>query len=88
MIKLKTESGYIAYRTDSFDLMRIGSPGICDECGQPSAVGYLVPVLNHYQCTKCFNRWSSTAKYYPEDTEIEARRARYYESYIPLEERS
>ena len=85
MIKLKTENGHIAYLTSMSDLCRIDSLGICDECGKPSLVGYLVPVLNHYQCPHCFDEWRADAKFYPEDTPVEKRRAQYYESCIPLE---
>ena len=31
-----------------------GSPGICDFCGEPSAGGYYIAVLNHWYCPKCF----------------------------------
>jgi hypothetical protein len=88
MEKFYTYSGLIAYKTTTEEIMSIGGLGICDECGQfiPSG-GYLIPVLNHWQCQECFNDWKSRARYYPEDAPFEARCAKYYEAMIPCTER-
>jgi len=84
MKKIKTKIGYIAYETTSQVTELLGGRGICDECNCFAPVGYLVPVLNHYQCPKCFKEWSSRGNYYPEDIPIEQRNAAYYESVIPV----
>jgi len=55
-----------------------------------TATGYIA-----YEATKaeiqllggygiCFESWSKTARYYPEDIPIQDRRAAYYERMIPL----
>ena len=87
MKKFHTKSGLIAYKTTTEEIMRIGGLGICDECGvfHPEG-GFLVPVLNHWQCKECFEDWESRAKNYPEDAPYEARRAAYYEVLIPCTE--
>lgn len=88
MEKFHTKSGLIAYKTTVEEIMSIGGLGICDECGEFSFDGgFLVPVLNHWQCKECFEDWQSRAKYYPEDAPFEARYARYYENVIPFTER-
>lgn len=87
MKKILTKNGLIAYKTTLPEIQSIGGLGICDECGSfhPEG-GYLIPVLNHWQCQKCFNDWKEHAKYYPEDAEFEAKTAKYYETKIPLTE--
>ncbi len=87
MKKFKLKCGLIAYKTTTEEIQSIGGLGICDECGQyhPEG-GFLVPVLNHWQCEKCFNEWKGYAKYYPEDAPYEAKRAAYYEAMIPYTE--
>ena len=88
MEKFHLKNGLIVYKTTTAEIQSIGGLGICDECGQfhPEG-GYLVPVLNHWQCKECFEDWKSRAKYYPEDAPYEARRAAYYERVIPFTER-
>ncbi len=86
MKKILTKAGLIAYHTTAGELARIGGLGICDECGEHSQDGYLVPVLNHWQCPDCFNAWQNQANYYPEDVPFERMNASYYESRIPLTE--
>ena len=88
MEKFYTKNGLIAYKTTVSEIYSIGGFGICDECGaHPPEVGYLVPVLNHWQCEECFKDWSDRAKYYPEDAPYEAKRATYYEARIPFTEK-
>ena len=85
MKRIRTKAGLIAYETTTSELALIGSAGICDECGELSLQGgYLVPVLNHWQCEKCFKDWSERAIRYPEDDYIEKKRAKYYETMIPV----
>lgn len=50
MKALRTKRGLIAYHTTAAETTLIGGMGICDECGKASPDGYLVPVLNHWQC--------------------------------------
>lgn len=56
----------------------VGSPGICDYCGQPSDNGYYIAVLNQWFCPKCYEEWKKDARYYNEDYPIEARNFKYY----------
>lgn len=84
MKKLQTKAGLIAYHTTAAETTLIGGMGICDECGKAPPDGYLVPVLNHWQCPECFKDWAERAKYYPEDEPFERKNAAYYEARIPL----
>lgn len=86
MKKIKLPIGHIAYEATASEATNLGGLGICDDCGKHAYHGYLVPVLNHYQCPECFKDWSSRAKYYPEDVPFEQEVAKYYESRIPLTE--
>ncbi len=86
MQKLKGRSGHIAYSATALEISLIGGFGICDHCNEFADNGYLVPILNHYMCKKCFSEWDAGATYYPEDTYIEAKRASYYEAMIPMDE--
>lgn len=86
MHKMKSKCGYTVYKVTILDIFELGGVGICDECGKASMNGYLVPVLNHYQCPKCFDEWNARATYYPEDIPAEQRVAEYYEKMIPITE--
>ena len=44
--------------------------------------GYLIPVLNHYYCEKCYNEWVESAEYYEEDRWFEERKIEYYDSIL------
>lgn len=85
MTKFKTLSGYLAYRATADETTLSGGRGICDNCGEWSPNGYLVPVLNEYMCPKCFRDWEPGGTYYPEDIPYEQHTAAYFESRIPLE---
>lgn len=84
MEKIKIPNGLFAYRATAEDTFKIGGFGTCDDCGQFAAKGYLVPVLNHYQCPRCFHEFKSFAKNYPEDLSFQQRTMEYFESKIPL----
>lgn len=84
MTKHKLDNGLTYYEVSLSDLFRIGGAGICDHCGEFHETGYLIPVLNHWICKKCFDEWKSYAKHYPEDDIYEQRAIEYYESKIPL----
>lgn len=85
MLKFHIKCGLIAYKTSTAEIQSIGGLGICDECGKfhPEG-GFLVPVLNHWQCKECFDDWKSRAVNYSEDAPYEAKRAAYYEAVIPF----
>lgn len=85
MKKFVTPQGYTAYSCSATETTLLGGIGICDDCGKFAPVGYLVPVLNHYMCLKCFEDWKHFSRYYPEDIPFEAKNADYYESRIPME---
>lgn len=57
-----------------------GGPGICDMCGNPSAIGYYIAVMNRWYCPKCFSEWKQRAQYYPEDANVEKRNYEHYAS--------
>ena len=84
MTKHKLDNCLTYYKVSLSDLFRIGGAGICDHCGEFHETGYLIPVLNHWICKKCFDEWKSYAKHYPEDDIYEQRAIEYYESKIPL----
>lgn len=85
MKKFKTAKGYIVYKAIAAETALLGGIGVCDDCGQETAQGFLVPVLNHYMCPACFQDWEAHGTFYPQDTEIEAKNAAYYERRIPLD---
>lgn len=84
MEKIKIPNRLFAYRATAEDTFKIGGFGTCDVCGQFAAKGYLVPVLNHYQCPRCFHEFKSFAKNYHEDLSFQQRTMEYFESKIPL----
>ncbi len=61
-----------------------GGPGICDSCATPSGNGYYIAVLNCWFCPACYERWKSTARYYPQDAEIERRNFEFYARHLGL----
>lgn len=85
MTKGKTKVGHIFFKTTSTECAKWGGFGICDECNQHSAEGYLVPVLNLWLCPKCFESWQKRAIYYSEDRSYEENKAQYYESILKCE---
>lgn len=85
MRKFKLKCGYIAYEATIDEIALLGGFGICDECNELALAGYLIPVLNHYMCPRCFEEWVDRTIYYPEDIHIETQNAKYYESKIPTE---
>jgi hypothetical protein len=84
MQKFTLKNGLTYYTVSLSDLLCIGGAGICDHCGEFHTHGYLIPVLNHWICKKCFDEWSADARHYPEDDIYEQRAIEYYESKIPL----
>lgn len=84
MTKHHLPNGLTYYHCQAFELLFIGGLGICDDCGFIPTHGYLVPVLDHYQCPECFADWSARCKHYPEDDWFEQINIRYWESRLPL----
>lgn len=84
MIKFVNKIGYTVYKITAQECMQFGGLGICDECNTFSKVGYLVPVLNHFMCPKCYSEWLSYAKFYGEDLEFQNYYIRYYEGILPV----
>lgn len=85
MKRINTEKGFIVYRALAEETARLGGCGVCDHCNEFALSGYLIPVLNHYLCEKCFDEWIKRSTYYPEDVEIEKGAAKCYENLIPVE---
>lgn len=84
MEKFKMDCGLIAYRATAEDTFSFFGGGICDECGEFAPKGFLIPVLNHYQCESCFHEFQDRAVYYSEDAEFEHRTAAFFEEHIPI----
>ncbi len=80
MKKFVSKVGYIIYEAAASDTEKLGGRGICDFCGEHSATGYLIPVLNAYYCPECYKDWDASSQMYPEDLHIERKRIAYYES--------
>lgn len=85
MKKRRLSNGLIYYEATASETTYLGGFGVCDDCGNFESKGYLVPVLNHYMCTECFEDWSKSAKHYPEDDRFELETALYFESMIPCD---
>ena len=83
MKRFSMRCGHFAYSVKASETFYLGGLGICDDCGARPGDGYLVPVLNHFQCPDCFNDFESRAKYYPEDVPFEEQMMRYWERVIP-----
>lgn len=86
MIKTVTPSGYLAYKVTKKEIEEhLQSFVICDDCNCDAASGYLVPVLNWFLCESCFEDWAKrNTEYYPEDVDMEAMFAVFYEQCIPI----
>lgn len=72
MKKFKSKCGYIVYETTPKECILItGGFGICDMCAKTDKKIFLVPVLNHALCIKCFETWNERAVFYKEDLPFE-----------------
>ena len=85
MKRVITKCGHLAYKTSLDEALKWGGYGICDDCNDFALEGYLVPVLNHWMCEKCFKEWNDRAKFYAGDVPFEKRTAAYYEHLLPVE---
>ena len=81
-IKFINEKGFTVYEMTGVETMEFGGYGICDYCNRAALKGYLIPVLNHYYCEKCYNNWLERAEYYEEDRWFEERKIEYYDSIL------
>lgn len=79
-------NGHVFYGVTSSELSNILGLGICDECGTFAEQGYLIPILNHYQCPSCFINCHlhTCKKVYLDDLPIEKRYINFYEKHIPV----
>lgn len=80
--KFINEKGFTVYETNIVEIMEFGGYGICDHCNGAALKGYLIPVLNHYCCEECYNKWVERAEYYEEDRPFEKRKIEYYDSIL------
>lgn len=87
MKKIKLPCGWTAYQTTLEETKKWGGMGICDFCNKfcPDG-GFLVPVLNSWLCSECFEEYKKRAKYYPEDAAFEQHAIEYFEKIVPVEE--
>lgn len=80
MKKFKSDCGYIVYETTPRECVEITNGfGICDMCAKTDKVIYLVPVLNHAFCQKCYDDWNGRAIFYEDDLWFEEFYARIWE---------
>lgn len=84
MKKFLSKQGYVIYKVRREQLALIGGLGICDECNERPEYGYLVPILNHYQCPNCFDEWNNNHTFYPDDIWFQDHNCEYYEAKIGL----
>lgn len=78
--KFKISVGWTVYQTTDTETQIFGGLGICDSCINSSEIGYLVPVMNHWLCPKCFLEWASRANFYSSDVPFEKSYIDYYEN--------
>lgn len=68
MRKFKSKCGYVVYEATIKECISITDGfGICDMCNKSNNTLYLVPVLNHALCPKCFQDWNERAVFYKDD---------------------
>lgn len=68
MRKFKSKCGYVVYKTTPKECIEITNGfGICDMCAKPDKTIYLVPVLSHALCQKCYDDWNERAVFYEDD---------------------
>ena len=85
--KFKIDQGWTIYETSIQEILNWGGHGICDHCNETMLLGgFLVPVLNHCICEKCFEEWKPRATMHKEDLPIEAKNIEYYDDILELED--
>jgi len=79
MLKFKSKVGYLIYEATAADTEKLGGLGICDDCNNYSETGFLVAILNHYMCPKCYAEWNEGSRMYSEDLPVERKHESYYD---------
>lgn len=54
---------------------------LCDWCCRrcnPRETGYYIAVLNHWYCGECYRSWKKSARWYPDDADIERKNFEFY----------
>lgn len=75
----ENKKGFLVLKCTREEFSQIGSPCICDNCGEPiKGDVYYVAALNSGICKKCFDEWYAGAKRYTEDIPIEKNNFNYY----------
>ena len=83
MKETKTKKGHIVFEVQAEETFKLGGLGICDECYDiVYGTGYLVPVLNNFQCPNCHKEWIGFANYYEEDKEFEEKMANFFRTVL------
>lgn len=72
---IENKKGFRVIKVTLLDCFKFGGIGICDWCNERIGFcnGYYVAVLNSVMCEQCYNEWSESAIYYPEDCTAEER---------------
>lgn len=70
MRKVITDKGHEVLEAVKLDLPPLGiKKKNCEKCGSVDTKKvYYLPLLHKIYCVKCFNSWSETASYFPEDS--------------------
>ena len=80
--RIENEKDFIVFKATAKDTEAMGGMGICDHCNEFAEEGYLVAVLNHYLCEKCYQEFITRAKHYPEDEWYEKKNAKVWEDFF------
>lgn len=76
---INNEKGFLILllsRDEMADML--DSPGVCDQCNRMPDEGYLIAVLNHWNCPECTKEFIGRAMRYEEDIPIEEKNYEYY----------
>lgn len=86
MAKLvENKKRFLVIKSTLSEFSQIGSPCICDQCGEPMTGDiYYVAVLNRAMCKECYHDWYSRATSYPEDVPTEISNYNYYAELLGL----
>lgn len=81
---IKNKKGFKVIKVTYADDNKWGGLGICDQCNGNALKGYYVAVLNSVLCERCYNDWSKSAIYHPEDSRVEDTNFKYMKSILNL----
>lgn len=82
---VENKKGFKVIACSMSETAKFGGIGICDRCNNSAPTGYLVCVLNHWYCEKCYREWEARAKYYPEDSVYEEKNFNRYKKVLSIE---